>query len=354
MGKTTLQILDAVEKKAKVEQFFKKLNNIGNAANEMSEILAKGVKKDSMRLSSIFADKKEKRPDDRKPDKVRACQAFILGHVLILNGIDPEKYISKKGKVKKNFDPTKKKSREKSILWKGEKYRVPTSITFRSRFVTSYLTWLAAAYPDIVEALGKTKSDLPKKYKHTMDSILDVAAKILEGGMDLDESQLMIFQGALYECYSADMGKKRTTKATDCALEISEKFRKYVKKIDKGCRDGHSDATVTDLLKCISYAVAGSGAKVKANVKKIEKLSNKETREAIIRATGDIVTALEEFRELSPIYLAWRISAPKIKCTIKDWASDSTLREGVCALAFISWISQKQNVKSYINGVLLG
>lgn len=348
MGKTTAQVLDAVEKQAKVADFFSKLNNIGVAANEMSNILSKGVKRDSMRLSSIFADKKEKRPNDRDPEKIRACQAFMLGHVLILNGMNPDKYISKKGNPKKNFDPLKKKSREKSILWKGEKYRAPSSITFRSRFVTAYMSWLISAYPDMVDALHKSKSDLPKKYRHTMNSILDSAIRILEGDWNLDEAQLMIFQGALYECYDESMGKKRVTKATDFAYEISEKVRKYIKKID------NSDASITDLLKAISYAVAGGNAKVKVKSNKLDSLSDKETREVIVRMVGDAVMSWEKKRELSPIYLSWRVSAPKIKCNIKDWASDPKLREGVCALAFLSWIAQKQNVKSYINGILLG
>ena len=348
MGKTTGQILDAVEKQAKVANFFSKLNNIGVAANEMSSILSKGVKKDTMRLSSIFADKKEKRPNDRNPDKIRACQAFMLGHVLILNGLSPDKYISKKGKAKKNFNPLKKKSRESSILWKGEKYRTPSSITFRSRFVTAYMTWLVSAYPDLVYALHKSRSDLPKKYRHVMNSIMDVAAKILEDGWDVDDAQLMIFQGALYECYEKDMGKKRVTEATDAAYEISKRVKKCIKKI------ANSDASITDLMKGISYAVAGGNAKVKVKSKKLNSLSDKETREVIIRMVGDAVLSWEKKRELSPIYLSWRISAPKIKCNISDWASDPKLREGACALAFLSWISQSQPVKCYINGILLG
>ena len=101
--------LSAEERRKLVTDFFRKITEVTDAADEMSNILKNGgPAPDSTKLSKVFESMRDShitsstlksKKKKRVKEDVKASKEYLLAHLLIINGISPNGFMSSKGKI---------------------------------------------------------------------------------------------------------------------------------------------------------------------------------------------------------------------------------------------------------------
>lgn len=355
------------ENRKLVSEFFRKAQMIARAASEMSAILdAGGPIPNSTKLSAILKSDDEM-PKVRKPknkkkddkDDIEACKCYILGHMLMINGVEGAGFISKKGNIKKYFDPMKKKHRKMSVTW-GDGPVSTASYRFRVRYATLLMSWFLENYDDLYR-ISKREGEHQGYSGGFIHFIMVYIKMLLDDYHDPDYEETDLFEhheiverlGMMWLLVGDDLRKshikechklywKNNTKAGEYHLDLEE---------DAGFDNAKC---VKKLIKYACISLTGHSVKIPGKINKSKNiLDNQNGREMILRAIGDVIITCADEGDISPIYLAYVRSDPKlIGYSSRD---DRKVRAGRQALNYILYVQRDfmdKDLKNFIKKVL--
>lgn len=324
----------------RARKFYKRLKAINDAREEFDKTLESEKLDGSTIVADMFG-------EIGYGEDLQAVQEYLLAQLCILNGVGAKPYIKKSSKIKQNIQPFDEEFIKESALWGKYEEMFPQSTqTFKARFLTALTTHYIVILNDVVELYTKKpfEKKRTKALRQIADRFVDLMIAMLNDANYADELNHVV-----YEIMALD-------KTHESAIALLRDNRRIIKCFD-GDIEWSEQKFITKILKESFNLVTNTRGILKPRIKIDDDediLKDKQSVQGMVRMLGASIIAQAKRKngKLSPIYLAWSMSKPRIETRFKHVGSDPNLNQGCRALEFWAFISDDPCVTKFVNDLI--